>query len=271
MIALALTLALGAAAPAAATEKPKLLVLALTPGGGVDPQVAAALTAQVTEEIARRGFFTVLSAAEVQTLLGVERQRQLVGCSEETTSCLAELSGALGARFVVSGSLTRVGSAYQLSVQTLDSQRAQPVGRSTRLATDIAEFRSALPFLTAEATATPLPPPPSRLLPFSLIGAGGLALVGGMVLGMSALQREAAINSQLELGAKRPGVLDSVETYQREARATARMRTGALGAMLGGGALIGLGIYLNPPDVSRPGLAALWVGPGGVGFAGVLP
>jgi hypothetical protein len=37
-------------------------------------------------------------------LLGLERQKQMLGCAEDSSNCLAELAGALGARFVLNGS-----------------------------------------------------------------------------------------------------------------------------------------------------------------------
>ena len=65
----------------------------------------------ITSEVQRRGFFQVISQQDIATMLGLERQKQLMGCADDSTSCLAELSGALGARFVMSGTLTRLGLA----------------------------------------------------------------------------------------------------------------------------------------------------------------
>ena len=62
---------------------------------------AVALGEALTQELSRRGFFEVISAGDIRALLGVERQRALLGCSD--SSCTAELSGALGARFVLQG------------------------------------------------------------------------------------------------------------------------------------------------------------------------
>jgi len=46
-------------------------------------------------------------------MIGVERQ--LLGCSEEATSGVSELADAMGARFVLSGGLGRLGeSSFQL-------------------------------------------------------------------------------------------------------------------------------------------------------------
>jgi TolB-like protein len=266
---------LGASAPppAGAAEKPRLIVLELSAGGGVEAEVAGALTEAVTQEVADRGFFQVLSSKEVQTLVGLERQKQLVGCSE-ADQCLTELAGALDARFILSGSIARLGGAYQLAVQTLDSRRAQPVGRATRLSADLTELRKAIPWMVAEATGTPLPPPPSRVLPYSLLGAGGLALIGGGLLGVNAIAHEDAVNRELQRGEDFATTLNTLESYRQESRAIATKRTVSLITLLAGAGLIAAGIALNPPDVSRSGGGvALWLTPDGasVAFTGALP
>ena len=98
LVSMLLTGAARAAEPDGAqdAEKPRMVVLGLDPAGGVEPEIAQSLTEAVTAEIAARGLFQVISASEVQTLLGFERQKQLLGCSEEG-ECLTELAGALGA------------------------------------------------------------------------------------------------------------------------------------------------------------------------------
>lgn len=261
------------AASAEGPEKPKLIVLDLAPGGGVDASVAGALTEAVTQEVADRGFFQVLSSKEVQTLVGFERQKQLAGCGE-ADQCLTELAGALGARFVLSGSIAKLGEAYQLSIQTLDSRRAQPIGRSTRLSNDLAQLRKAVPWVVAEATATPLPPPPSRVLPYSLLGAGGALLIGGGLLGVNAIAQEDAVNRELERGEAFAITLNTLESYREESRIIATKRTLSLLSLFAGGGLLAAGLVLNPPDTSRPGGGvAVWLTPDGARFAvtGVLP
>ena len=249
--------------PAPRAEKPKLIVLDLAPGGGVDPSIASALTEAVTQEVADRAFFQVLSSKEVQTMLGFERQKQMAGCSEET-NCLTELGGALGARFVMAGTVTKLGDAYQLSLQTLDSRRAQPVGRATRLANDIRALRQAVPYLVAEATGTPLPPPPSRILPYSLVGGGALALIAGGLVGVNAIAQEDAVNRELARGTVNGTIIEPLATYQRESEVIARKKTLSLVIGAVGAGLIAAGVYFNPPDDGVGGRPGGGGGGGGV-------
>jgi TolB-like protein len=241
----AVVLSLFAAAPGA--EKPKLIVLDLT-AAGIDERVGSALSEAVTAEAANRAVFQVISSKEVQTMLGVERQKQMVGCSEGS-SCLTELGGALGARFVMSGSVARLGSSFQLSLQTFDTKTAQPVGRSSRIAKDLGELRGLIPWAVAEATGTPLPPPPSRWLPYSIIAGGGLLAVAGGVVGFNALTREEVISSELSHGKTNPASLRPAAEYATEADIIGRQKAQALIGLTAGAALVALGLYLNPPDL----------------------
>jgi hypothetical protein len=243
-----LPLVLMVVAGAAHAEKAKLVVISLKAGGGLDASVASAMTDAVAAEVNARGFFQVMSSNDIATLLGVERQKQLLGCSDEKGSCLTELAGAVGARFVLSGSLAKLGDVVQLTLTTLDSQSAQPVGRATRLAKDLTALRGQLPFAVAEATATPLPPPPSRVLPFSLIGLGAASLIAGGVVGFFALSQETAINRELDNGMTNPSALTRLDSYQAQLATIGTQRTIALVALCAGAVLLVGGIVLMPSD-----------------------
>lgn len=255
-----------------AAEKPKLVVLDLAAPSTGDASLASALTNDVVLEAGRRGIFDVVSSAEVQRLIGLERQKQMLGCAELGNACLTELAGALGARFVLSGSIARVGDAYQLALQTVDSQRAITTGRSVRIAHSFEQLRDAIPYMVAEATGTPLPPPPSRLLPYSMIAGGGLLVLSGGVLGLLALSNEHNINLELARGLQDRQVLKTYPTYRSEAALAAGEKTSAVIAMAVGAALLAGGIWLNPPDFSSGGMhASIAVTSSGIALAGVLP
>jgi hypothetical protein len=78
-----------------AAEKPKLVLLTLT-DSGVDKEQLESVTERLATTLEARGVYEVISSKDVQTLLGLERQKQLLGCGE--TACYAELTGAMGAR-----------------------------------------------------------------------------------------------------------------------------------------------------------------------------
>ena len=252
----------------------KIAVLAFT-ASGVDPTVAASVTESVTAELAVRGYFDPISTAEVQTMLGVERQKQLMGCSEET--CITELAGALGAPFVMSGSLVKIEGVFQINIQVMDSRKSRTTGRSSKLAKDFESLRFQIPYAVAEACGTPLPPAPSRVLPYSMVGVGGAALLGGGVLGLIALTNEGVINGELKADdTNRTVVLSPARTYSDRFAAIATEKTISLVAVIAGAALVVGGLILIPPAAPEAGVKVALIPvpiPGGAAavLVGVLP
>ncbi len=99
MILLALGLVLAAAEPA----ELKLAAPGLTTSG-----LDAAMSAPLTDHLAQA--FTgirVVTARDISVLLGFERQKQLLGCSDDGM-CMAELGNALGVQGVLSRCLSRL-------------------------------------------------------------------------------------------------------------------------------------------------------------------
>lgn len=263
MLAITLAVALGAAAEKPKSEKPKIIVLDLTAGGGVPVEVVQALSETVATRLAARQFFDVVSSRDLATLIGIERQKQLLGCSEESASCLAEITGSLGARFVLSGSVTRLGDSYQLNLQTLDTQKAQPLGRATRFTNDLSSLRQQMDFAIAEATGLPLPEPPSRLLPYALIGSGAAAVVAGGVFGFQTLSEEGALVRELNPENPAAPIREPASFYRGAAARLGRAKTVSLLTVIAGAALIGGGVYLDSQIGKIVGGTSVALVPGG--------
>jgi hypothetical protein len=58
----------------------------------------------------------VTSASAISAMIGLERQRELLGCNSDR-ECLSELVGALGPKVIVSGTVVKVGSKLSVSVR----------------------------------------------------------------------------------------------------------------------------------------------------------
>lgn len=258
----------------AAESKPRLLVVNLA-AQGVSADEAAAMTDAVVQSLSERNLFQVISAKDVQTLLSAERQKQMLGAGCAETSCSTDLGTATDARYVLSGALSRVGSAYELTLQTVDSQKAQAMGRSSRLANDLITLRALVPYAAAEATGSPLPPPRPRWVQYTMIAAGSGLVIGGGVLGMQALSRQNVLNEELCPNGVVAGECDGQNlrprSYYLDAdRSIGRDKTISLVLMGTGAALAAAGIFLLPPPEGGPRVAVL-PSPSGVAFAGVLP
>jgi hypothetical protein len=114
-------LSLLAVAPAAEVSP----VLVVVPDARVSGGVDADFGGLVTDELARMltsGAFKVTTAAQLSTVLGLERQRQLMGCGEDSTSCAAELANALGAEVVTMTSVAKVGEALHCNLTFLSGK-----------------------------------------------------------------------------------------------------------------------------------------------------
>ncbi len=140
MGAVTIGLALALAAPGQ-----RLAVLDLKPLGA-PAELAHTLTGVVAEEAGKVPGVTAMSQAEIGAMLGLERQKQMLGCGDE--SCLAEIGGALGAKQVISGSLGLVGKAYVLQLELVDTAHARVVDRESKTVADAGDLVMAARDLT---------------------------------------------------------------------------------------------------------------------------
>jgi hypothetical protein len=67
----------------------------------------------------------VTTQHQIAQALGLERQRQLLGCSD--SSCVAEIAGALGVDGIVMGTLAKVGGQYQVDLRVISPNDARPI------------------------------------------------------------------------------------------------------------------------------------------------
>jgi TolB-like protein len=272
LAAFAAVLLLGAESPA--VDKPRLFVASLT-AVGVEPAEASAFTDAVVNSLSERSLFKVITTKDLESLLGAERQKQLLGvCERDPTACSQGAAEAVTARFVLSGQLSRLGSAYQLSLQMVDTEKGQAVARALRLSDDLQRLRALVPYVAAEATGSPLPPPPSKVLPIALISVGGATFLAGAVLGMLALSRQAVVNDELcptgDLALTRcQGVsLRPRDYYLQQDSALGVQKTVSLFLLGGGAVLAALGIVLWPPADTAAVRVAVLPSLGGLAMVG---
>jgi hypothetical protein len=255
------------ALPSQAAARDRLIVLGLTPGADVSAEVAAGFTEAVAIAAARPGFYEVISTRELQTVMGVQRQRQLLGCSQEA-QCMTELGSVLEARYLLQGSIGRLGASYQLALQLVDTRKAETLNRATRLASSLEALRALLPYAVANATGLPPPPPPSRVPALVSLAGGAALLAGSGIVGGLAIFEDRALRREQDLAT--PGALATREFYAQAQQRLMLQRSGSLVAAGVGAGLLALGFMLWPPDVERDGLS-LALAPSSIGLAGVLP
>jgi len=103
----ALTLAvLMVATGAPALPQLKIASPGLT-GVRVTDKEATFFSEHLAQQLAAAGA-KVSSDREISALLGLERKRQLLGCSESSSQCVTELAGALGVDALVVGDVAKL-------------------------------------------------------------------------------------------------------------------------------------------------------------------
>lgn len=106
-----------------------LAVLDLEAGDAVTPARARAMSDIVTGEVGALSTCSVLSRSDIRGILSLEAEKQLMGCASD--SCMAELAGALGTDYLVTGSITRIEGSILLSMRMTDMKTLKVTRRAT--------------------------------------------------------------------------------------------------------------------------------------------
>lgn len=251
---------------------PSVAVFNLKEGKGVDEKTASSISSVLVAEVRKsEAFSRVVASSELEALMGFERQRQLIDCN--ATSCMSEIAGSLGVDAILVGELGRVGSRFVLDVKLIDVKTAAVrFAFNEPLKGDEDAVLDAIPRVVAAMTAklsgtasTPEPIPVTRgpqivavtteearsgpsipLLAAGLggVGAGVVALLLGVVLGVGALGVKIALNEappDQQLG---KSVMQFQALYLGLAAVGAVVAVMSLLAGLAGAALVVTGVVL---------------------------
>ncbi len=99
----------------------KLAAPGLT-GLDVPPDALAFYNEHLSLGLTRRGL-EVRTAKQIEAVVGLERQRELLGCSD--ASCMAEIASALGVDAMVIGEIGKFGEEYQVHIKVVSSADAR--------------------------------------------------------------------------------------------------------------------------------------------------
>lgn len=105
-------------ASAAAAAEP-VAVLPLK-GEGFPAATLHALDSVFAVSMAEHGPYRVITADDINALLGVQKMKDAMGCDE--VQCAADLAGALGAPFVASGALHKLGDNVLVTLTLIDAR-----------------------------------------------------------------------------------------------------------------------------------------------------
>jgi hypothetical protein len=185
-----------------------MILLALAVAVAAPTVDDAHLLTELIGSAAQRPDVDVLTGEDVRRAVDLEAERQSLGCA--ASGCLAEIAQALGARFVVYGSLAGLGDdELILTLNIFDSAKAASGGRTARRGADLkalvdqidpavkalvaqamgrappSSTRAKLLVLDVELRNGAAPPPPADQTSWLLIGGLSAAAAGvvGLVVG----------------------------------------------------------------------------------------
>lgn len=229
----------------------------------VAPAVAKLVGTQLAQRLTLAGF-KVLTSADLAAVLGVERQKALLGCNEET-SCFAEIGSALNAKAVVLGSVGKLGETRLLNVKVVSSGDAQPLAAcSGRVNSDeglLSEADRCADIIAAALMPARAEGPRRTWALAPLIGGSVAAITGAVLLTTANLEADAI-----------PTSTEGPATVSRRASAASGLGTTGL-VLLGAGVAVaatGAVLYLVRPGPVQP-VAVLTPHGGFVGVSGVFP
>ncbi len=217
-----LTLALLAGDPDA---RPVAVVLPLE-GDAVAAKDRQALSELLVTRIVKSGRFRAMGKSDIEALLGLEKTRDLLGCSE--VSCTTELSGALGASFLITGNLRSLGKKVVLTLQLIDAKQAVAQSRASRTADDRSpELLQRELELCVDELFTPSKPGPAALATAAVSGPVGQA---AQAMVISATPKQLVVRA---VGRPPAGETDSLARLSRAKREAVQLGRAQLQKALG--------------------------------------
>jgi TolB-like protein len=225
-------------------EPLKVLVLDLR-ADSVPEGTARIVRDEIAVDMGRDDRLDVLSSEDLRRVVSVDAEKKALGCDE--TSCLAEVGQALGARYIIHGSVAVLGTTTIVHLNLVDTDQGKAIARETAESKSADELlpavRAALGRIRMRMLGAPTPAAavteePSAPLPM-------LAIVGGGVAGAGAL---VAIGGGVMMGVAYPTFTntDAAVAERQGAQTLGQVGTGvlALGVVgIGvGGAVLVLGL-----------------------------
>ena len=128
-------------------EKPKVLFLDLA-CTAVKPEVVETISDLVGAYLGEHKKYDVITGQDLRQMAKLEVEKQKTGCVDN--SCLSQLAGAMGARYVVFGKVGKLADRTIITLNLFDSKEAKAVDRAVVSAPDIGSVPDLLPAAVAK-------------------------------------------------------------------------------------------------------------------------
>lgn len=108
---------------------------------------------QLAQQLSFHGL-EVVTRTQVSALIGLERQKELLGCHDESGSCAVEFAGALGTDGLMLGEAAKVGDQYRISLRIISAKNGEKLSSAVITGssedTVLEAFRKAAPRVAEE-------------------------------------------------------------------------------------------------------------------------
>ncbi len=227
------------------------------------PELKEFLTEHIAQELTKHGV-RMVTPKQIEAVLGLERQKQLLGCSDTGSECAIELANALGVDALLTGEIGKLGEAIQVNLKIISPVNTQQLAAWTRRVNGEGELFDALAegagalarqLYTALGREAPIamvekPLPPLRKLWWVP------ALVGGLAVGIGAYYVGDAYGAKSELTT--PGTpLDPVDAGRIRARGELSQTIGWVGIGVGSAALVATVLFWVVPAPAQAAVVPL--------------
>lgn len=203
----------------------------------------------------------VVTNSEIAQLLGLERQKQLMGCESDQGACMSELANALGADGLVTGSIGKFNGQYQINVRVVRLRDAKAVAvysaqttSSDRVLGELSRAADEMIGSVLQGFGLKMQSPGFKVWPAVLpVGLG----VAGIATGIALFSSASVLDQKLR--AATPGSSNDIPllaTAQQMARDENAQQVGGVIALAAGGAamvaglVIGIGTNLQAPKIA---------------------
>ena len=108
-------------------------------GNKVDEETVNIISSLVTANLANYEVLELITSTDIKNMASLEAEKQTMGCDDET-SCLAELAGAMDARYVIFGDVGQLGPLLILGLNLFHAREAKAVSRMVVQTKDLEDF-----------------------------------------------------------------------------------------------------------------------------------
>ena len=120
--------ALGANRPGSASENPDTVAVLPFASAVLATPTLRALNDLLVVTMDQLSTYDIISPSDVDSVLGAEALKDAVGCDD--VRCANDIAGALGCRYVLSGSITKLGDQVMVTLSLMDTRAVRAVSRA---------------------------------------------------------------------------------------------------------------------------------------------